>query len=249
MIIIYMIIIYILLFLIIILLNYYYYYNYIIINNKTEKEIYDYNNLILLILGIIIIIILLIIILIIINNQYNDYLLKINGLVNINDINPTIVTDMKYYTKNNFMKEKLYINNKCMLQKQVATKLSKIHEKLKKKLNIRLKVYDCYRPKFIQKKMYDKINNIKYVDHPNNSNHCKGSSVDLILINSKGKELKMPTKFDNFSIKSGNNYKFNKNKNILDKYMLKEGFKKNKNEWWHYNYDTKKKYPILNIPI
>jgi len=138
-----------------------------------------------------------------------------------------------------------------MLQKKVANKLSKIHENLKKKFNIKLKVYDCYRPKFIQKQMFDKIHNTKYVNNPNNANHCKGTAVDLTLTNTKGQELKMPSKFNDFSIKSVNNCNKNtiKYKKILDKYMLKEGFTKNKHEWWHYNYNSKKKYPNLNIPI
>jgi len=72
---------------------------------NTEKSLVNekiYDIFILLILGIIIIIIIYYI-----KEYYNDYLLKKNGLVNINDINPTILTDMRYYTKNNFMKEKL----------------------------------------------------------------------------------------------------------------------------------------------
>ena len=172
----------------------------------------------------------------------NIILIKVNiNLVNIKDINKNIIVDLKYFTKDNFMKLKLYNTNKCFLNKEVAYKLSNVQKNLEK-INLGLKLYDCYRPKSVQIQMWNKLPDDNYISNPhtNKSNHGKGLAVDVVLVDKNGNELEMPSEFDDFSIKSHRNYK----------YMTKEGFIYHNNEWWHFHYNNNNKvYSILDFPL
>ncbi|MGE7837512.1 M15 family metallopeptidase [Viridibacillus arvi] len=174
------------------------------------------------------------------------------GLVELSEKDGFVI-DLKYATKKNFMGYALYPkNSKALVAKSTAAKLKKANQLANKK-GYKIKIWDVYRPLSVQWEMYNKIQNHNYVANPAlDSNHSKGVSVDVTLVDSKGKELKMPTKFDSFSTKAGRSYNGNsrtaqKNMDYLTKIMTQSGFKTINSEWWHYN-DLSNAHPTLDVP-
>lgn len=175
------------------------------------------------------------------------------GLVELTEKDGFVI-DLHYATKNNFMGYRLYPKKaKALMTKSTAKKLKKAN-KLANKKGYKIKIWDAYRPLSIQWEMWYKIQNHMYVAYPLlDSKHSKGVSVDVTLVDKKGRELTMPTKFDSFSKKAGRTYKKNskkaqKNMNFLTRIMTEVGFTTISSEWWHYN-DKNVNHPTLDVPV
>lgn len=175
-------------------------------------------------------------------------------LVDISKLDSTIIIDLKYATADNFMKDTPYTANICLLRKDVALRLLEVQRDLRK-MGLGLKIWDGYRPLSVQKKMWEKVHDHRYVADPaKGSNHNRGAAVDVTLVDKFGNELEMPTGFDDFSEKAGSDYpevsaEAKKNRELLKKVMMKHGFMPIKSEWWHFNDKDIKKYSILDIPL
>ena len=172
----------------------------------------------------------------------------------IQSVNKNIILDMRYATENNFMGKQVYPKAKCLLQSTVAKKLSNVQQDLAQ-LGLGLKVYDCYRPLSIQKLMWEIVHDERYVANPaTGSKHNRGAAIDLTLIDSNGKELEMPSAFDDFTEKAHRNYtgssvEASKNSLLLETVMKKRGFKSIPTEWWHFESPDWKKFPVMNVPL
>jgi D-alanyl-D-alanine dipeptidase len=57
---------------------------------------------------------------------------KADDLVNIKEINPRIMVDIKYATEDNFTGKKLYDSNACFLRRLTALKLNTVQKELEK---------------------------------------------------------------------------------------------------------------------
>ena len=176
-------------------------------------------------------------------------------LVDIKTVNPEIILDIRYATTNNFLNQKLYPVAKCALRKEVAEKLSQVQADLKI-IGLGLKVYDCYRPLSVTKKMWEVLPDSRYVANPEKgSRHNRGAAVDVTLVDlNTGKELEMPTEFDDFSEKAWRNYSGNKlevqrNSELLAEKMKKYGFEALLTEWWHFDATGWQKFAILDVPL
>ena len=124
---------------------------------------------------------------------------KVIDIVDIKDVNPRIIVDMKYATEDNFTKKRLYDSNTCFLRKSTAVKLDAVQRELEG-MNLGLKVWDCYRPLAVQRSLWAILPDERYVANPKTgSRHNRASAVDATLVDSHGKELQMPTGFDDFS--------------------------------------------------
>ena len=156
-----------------------------------------------------------------------------------------IINKMAYATPNNFMGQQVYPCARCFLRPEVAKALEEANEIAKDK-GVMLVIYDCYRPYGYQQKMYEIVNNPRYVAPPGKgSNHNRGQAVDLTLANEKGELLDMGNPFDDFSELScydndSISEQAKKNRKLLRKIMIKAGFKPYNNEWWHFDYKKKK---------
>ncbi|NEP46309.1 MAG: M15 family metallopeptidase, partial [Okeania sp. SIO2H7] len=176
-------------------------------------------------------------------------------LVDIKTINPNIVLDIRYATTNNFLEEQLYPVAKCALRKEVAEQLSKVQIDLEE-IGLGLKVFDCYRPLSVTKKMWEVLPDSRYVANPaRGSRHNRGAAVDVSLVDLKtGMELEMPTDFDDFSEKAwrdydGNELEVKKNSNLLASMMKKHGFESLITEWWHFDFEGWEKFSILDVSL
>lgn len=175
-------------------------------------------------------------------------------LVDIQEIAPRIVLDIRYATENNFMKKKVYGVARCVLRREVAERLSQVQTDLEKQ-GLGLKVYDCYRPLAVQKIMWQIVAARPYVANPaRGSKHNRGAAVDLTLVDSNGQELEMPTQFDNFTFRAHRNYQgasreAKKNRSLLQEAMKKRGFIPLSKEWWHFDAVGWQKFEIMDVPL
>ncbi len=177
------------------------------------------------------------------------------SIVWLGEIDSTIVTDVRYATTNNFTGKVLYPTDKVYLRKIVAEKLSEANRYLMKNYNLRIKIFDGYRPLSVQKIMWKIMPDDRYVANPaKGSRHNRGAAVDVTLIDSIGNELDMGTEYDNFTVKAHPDYKnlpekVLRNRKLLRDVMIKFGFRPITSEWWHFDFKGWKKFSILDEPI
>ncbi len=176
------------------------------------------------------------------------------NLVEIQKINPSIKLDIRYATANNFTGKIIYPSARCFIEEEVAKALDAVQKELNL-MGYGLKIFDGYRPLSVQKIFWNIYPDEKYVANPaKGSKHNRGTAVDLTLIDIKtGQELKMPSKFDEFSSQANRDYTKMKdliakrNCKILESVMQKHGFIGISSEWWHFDYKNWRKYPIQDI--
>lgn len=163
-------------------------------------------------------------------------------------VEPGIMLDLKYATTDNFVETKMYDCARCFLRPKVAEQIIAIHRELQGQ-GLGLKLFDCYRPRPIQWKLWEKVPDPRYVADPRKgSMHNRGSAVDLTIIDGKGNELDMGTPFDFFGKEAYHDYTkhsetINANRALLKGIMEKFDFKSIRTEWWHYSY-RKKSYEL-----
>lgn len=171
-------------------------------------------------------------------------------LIDIHEINKNIVIDLKYATKDNFTKQILYNFKKCYLRKKVAIALSNVQIDLEK-IGLGLKIWDGFRPLEIQQKLWDLIQDERYVFPPSKGGkHTRGTSVDVTLVDKNKKELNMPTKFDEFVKEAASDYvdlspELIYNRDLLSTAMQKHEFNPIPNEWWHFDFVNWNEYEII----
>lgn len=189
--------------------------------------------------------------------EYNTLVQKDPGqeLVALSAYIPGIQLDIRYATTNNFTGKPLYNSPGAFLRKPVAEALKKVQQELNKK-GLGLKIYDAYRPYDVTVQFYEMYRDSVFVASPfNGSRHNRGCTVDLSVIDLKtGKELPMPTPFDDFTEKAHINYSrlpaaIIKNRTLLKTVMHKYGFQVYADEWWHYDHETWRQYPVMDIPF
>ncbi|WP_281322007.1 M15 family metallopeptidase [Flavobacterium aestivum] len=172
--------------------------------------------------------------------------------VNLKDFSSDFVYDMKYATEDNFLKAKVYDCAECLLRYKTVKALVLANQRLMKK-GFRIKIFDCYRPLDIQKRMWEIVPNPKYVANPaKGSIHNRGGAVDITLVDLNGKELDMGTTFDYFGVEASHGYpnfsnEIKKNRKLLKKSMEKECFNSFDSEWWHYNLKAALNDKVSNV--
>ncbi len=172
--------------------------------------------------------------------------------VRLADFSHDFAYDLRYATKNNFLKEKVYDCPECYTRvKTVKALLAANKEFLSK--GVKIKFYDCYRPNSVQYKMWKIVPNPQYVANPvKGSIHNKGGAVDITLVDLTGKELDMGTDFDYFGKRAYHDnmnlpQKILDNRKLLKQTMKKHGFWSTRTEWWHYNLQGASKDPVANF--
>ena len=188
-----------------------------------------------------------------VENKPEEPLLKIQGLVNILDIDNTIIVDLKYATDDNFTGQVIYDFETCLLREETALKLKAANEELSKS-GYRIKIFDGYRPPYAQKVLWKAVPNPTYVANPykGGSIHSRGAAVDITIVDSDGNELEMPTEYDDLSPAAAPSSKTmsdtaRKNMLILQKAMTNNGFRIIKSEWWHFNDTDNSNYTIVEV--
>ena len=167
----------------------------------------------------------------------------------ITTANSGIVLDIRYATTNNFTEKQIYDCPRCFMRPEIADKLIRLNKEIQHKYQYKLKVFDCYRPRPAQQKLWDIVPDSMYVAPPSKgSMHNRGIAIDLTLVNENGEELEMGTAYDFFGRAAHTDY-FDLPKNILENRALLQdlmnsiGFKKIQSEWWHFSCEEQM-YPL-----
>ena len=188
------------------------------------------------------------------NNNLED------GFVYLNDIDDSIIVDLKYYSSENFTGRFVdgYLANKAILTNEAGIALSNAPKDFNK-LGYSLILYDAYRPQsavdfFVRwsTNLNDTIfKNLYYPDIKKSnlfklgyiaykSGHSRGSTIDVSLVDiTTNKEIDMGTIFDYFGIESHTFYdnlteNQKANRLLLYEIMSNNGFQNYSKEWWHY---------------
>jgi D-alanyl-D-alanine dipeptidase len=175
------------------------------------------------------------------------------GLVNVQEMDSTLVVDLRYSSPNNFMHADVYGDlNHAYLQREVALMLAQAQKHLKEKApGYSLLILDGARPRRVQYKMWEIVKGTamqSYVANPaKGSIHNYGAAVDLTIVDENGKELDMGTPYDFFGdlaqpileekyLAEGRlTAQQVANRKLLREVMAKAGFKPLNNEWWHFD--------------
>ena len=177
-----------------------------------------------------------------------------SAFVDFSKLDRRVIFDIRYATKNNFTHQAVYPVARCLLRKSVARKLLAAAKDFEAR-GFRLVIFDCYRPLSIQKKFWALVPDERYVANPaQGSRHNRGAAVDVSLADASGRELVMPSGFDNFTERAHRNFKGSsplarKNMKLLERVMERHGFVGLPTEWWHFDAKGWKKFPIENVPL
>ena len=171
-------------------------------------------------------------------------------LIDIKKNEFNIEIELRYAKKNNITGKKIFIENKCLLIKEAAEKLL-LASKIANTFHCKLKVFDAYRPKYVQETLWNFCPDTDFLTNPKiGSPHTRGIAVDLTLIRNS-KELDMGTDFDNFTEKAFHlskkvSIRAKKNRALLLSIMTLAGFDFYHKEWWHYQLFNSSSYPLID---
>lgn len=191
------------------------------------------------------------------------------GLVDVSDMDSSIVVSLLYATPDNFVGEILYADlTEAYLHPEAAEALIKARRLLKEQHpHYTLIVYDATRPMSVQQKMWDLVKGTPQSIYVSNSSrggglHNYGLAVDLSIFDTRvGKPLSMGTEIDHFDyqahitdeaglVKKGFITPHEKeNRELLRRVMRGAGFRTLPSEWWHFNLHSRevagKKYKLI----
>lgn len=211
------------------------------------------------------------------------------GFVALADVDPTILQDIRYATANNFTGAKVpgYETGSCSLTRNTAAALARVQREVLAE-GLSLKVYDCYRPQVATNafvvwaagegvggpgastekpnRYYPRVQRNRLIVSgyiSAQSNHTKGTTVDLTLIHQSHPDgvatepplplehecgapsdgsVDMGTGYDCLDAKShlgaaGVTAAQQRWRRKLAAVMLRHGFRGYFREWWHFTYE------------
>ncbi len=173
--------------------------------------------------------------------------------VDIRKVDPSIVIDLRYAGPNNVTRRPLYPPGMpALVRSSVAQRLVFVQKYLKAQ-GYGLKIWDAYRPTAAQEQLWEATRNNSFVADPKEgigSMHTRGAAVDVTLVDQNGKEVAMPTEFDNFTPAAMLNYQgpnpvVRSNLKLLQKAMARAGFYGMRTEWWHFCAADWTTYPLV----
>ncbi|WP_339726189.1 M15 family metallopeptidase [uncultured Paraglaciecola sp.] len=195
-------------------------------------------------------------------------------------LNHTLTTanyDIRYATNNNFVGRRVdgYKAPLCIIERRAAKALAVVNSKLVAN-QMRLKIFDCYRPEkavdhFMRWVNDDKDQMTKENYYPNleklalkggyiaeRSGHSRGFTIDLTIesLNKNGeyKELDMGAPYDFFDSISNTHSDLItesqlENRLKLKTIMLENGFKDYSMEWWHFTHSADPQSDYWNFDV
>lgn len=178
-------------------------------------------------------------------------------LVELAPLDSSIHLDIRYATANDFLGTPVYSQARAFLQRPAAEALLRVQQKLKP-LGYGLLIHDAYRPWYVTKIFWEATppeGKMFVADPAQGSRHNRGCAVDLTLYDlATGKPIEMPGTYDEMSPRSFPDYPGGTSierwhRDLLRRAMESESFTVYEAEWWHFDYQDWKEYPILNVPF
>lgn len=145
-----------------------------------------------------------------------------------------------YASDQNFVGEVLYPVPRVLMRESAFAALGRVQDRLDA-LELRLVIWDAYRPHHVQRRMWELVPNPDFVADPaKGSRHNRGMAVDVTLADLAGDELLMPTAYDAFTPRARADTPIQEdrvraNRDLLITSMAAEGFTVLRTEWWHFD--------------
>ncbi len=177
-----------------------------------------------------------------------------SDLVELSTLDSTIKFDIRYATTNNFISTPMYSQGRAFLQRPAAEALVRAHRALAKQ-GFGLLIHDAYRPWYVTKMFWDatpESGKIFVADPAQGSRHNRGAAVDLTMYDRRtGRPIEMVSGYDEFSNRAYPDYPGGTSRQRYDRELLRrameaEGFRVYDAEWWHFDYQDWRLYPIGN---
>jgi len=162
-----------------------------------------------------------------------------------------VVVDLAYATPRNFTGKPIYVRPLCYLHPDALLRLEDAIG-LARALQLRLKIFDAFRPSEAQWVLWNHTPDPNFLADPRRgSPHSRGVAIDLTLVAGNGEELDMGTGFDEFSPRSHHAStaippEAQRNRFLLLGLMSAAGWDFYRNEWWHYQLFDARRYPVLS---
>jgi D-alanyl-D-alanine dipeptidase len=163
-------------------------------------------------------------------------------LVDVRSVDPTITVDLRYAGRNNFLRHSLYPHGTHALARPEIVSALAVAQSILRRYQYGLKIWDAYRPVAVQATLWEASHNSDYVANPEigaGSLHSWGIAVDATLVDSRIRDVRMPTDFDDFTPAAmlpymGSSLEIRRNLRLLRYAMHKAGFCGLRTEWWHF---------------
>lgn len=158
---------------------------------------------------------------------------------------------LAYATAANVTGKPVYARPLAYLHEDAAAALTRAIG-LAAALDLRLKLFDAFRPTEAQWRLWNACPDPEFLADPRRgSPHSRGVAVDLTLIDPDGAELDMGTGFDAFTPLSHHANPVvpaaaQRNRAILLGIMTAAGWDFYRNEWWHYQLFNSRRYPLYS---
>lgn len=166
---------------------------------------------------------------------------KNSDYVRVADYIPGAAIELKYAAPDNFAGKSIYDFEEAYLRYGTVKKLMQVADELAER-GLSIKIWDAFRPYSAQLALWESCPDENYVSNPKtgSNSHCRGRTVDITLVDAQGRELTMPSGFDEFSPLADRDYSdcsaiAAENALMLQETMEKYGFKGYQKEWWHYS--------------
>jgi D-alanyl-D-alanine dipeptidase len=178
-----------------------------------------------------------------------------SDLADVARLDHRIKLDIRYATANNFMGAPMYSSARAFLQRPAANALVRAHHALAA-YGFGLLIHDAYRPWYVTRMFWDATTGAErgFVANPaTGSKHNRGAAVDLTLYElATGTPVRMTGGYDEFSERSyaqypGGTSRQRWTRDLLRRVMEHQGFTVNPSEWWHFDYENWRDYPLSNI--
>lgn len=193
------------------------------------------------------------------------------GLIDIRTIVPDAIIDLRYATRDNFLGTAVYPPDaRCLIHESMANLLAAAAQRLRAE-GYRLVFWDCYRPHWVQVRMFQIVPNPDWVARPGPyaTSHEAGRSVDVTLAPAVNRSscsaarrvqghcmLDMGTGFDDFTPRAyafatnGVTQQAQQNRALLRNAMNAGGLATYWGEWWHFDGPgAGVERPILGAPL
>jgi D-alanyl-D-alanine dipeptidase len=164
------------------------------------------------------------------------------GLVDTRYYLPDVPYELLYRTKKNVCWQPLYPQDMpCLLHVTTVRKLQ-VAQQILRSQGYGLKIWDAWRPPEVQEALFDHGGYTGMFTPPSLmwSRHCSGTAVDVTLVDASGRELEMPTGFDEASPRAAHTSLLppedvRQRRLTLQLAMTAAGFSMLSTEWWHFD--------------
>ena len=183
------------------------------------------------------------------------------NLVRLLDLDEDFIIDLKYATEDNFTGQKIYTSAECYIDRHTAEILIKARNVFRKD-GYRVKIFDAYRPVRTQVRFWEVMPDERFVARPPDftritsfrPTHMNGLCVDVTLTDMDGKEIEMPTPFDEMTERAslawpGHSPEAKANGEYLRRVMEDAGFQGDADEWWHFYDVSTEPTPFMDYQI